>query len=154
VPQGSSLLRAFTANFLDAAGEANRRPGLIEEPWRALPHRVRALFNRSGNLSQKEFRGRYYDPRDDSERARKQQKVDNEPGHDTLPTLRPPPRAPGFRPLLQHGGKATAACLNLGAASERRTAALHSGRGAAKGPWLRQIFTKPAKGFPGVLACV
>ena len=47
-------------------------------------------------LSQKEFRSRNYDPRDKSERASKQQKIGNEPGHDMLPTLRPPPRAPGL----------------------------------------------------------
>ena len=58
-------------------------------------------------LSQKEFRSRNYDPRDKSERASKQQKIGNEPGHDTLPTLRPPPRAPGFRSLLPRGEKGT-----------------------------------------------
>jgi hypothetical protein len=58
-------------------------------------------------LSQKELRRRNYDSGDDSQRARKQQKVDCEPGHDMLPTpIQAAPSHRGLRPLSQGGGRA------------------------------------------------
>ena len=105
-------------------------------------------------LSQKEFRSRNYDPRDKSECASKQQKIGNEPGHDTLPTLRPPPRAPGFRPLLQRGGKSTAACLNLGAPMphEQMVPAIHSGRGTGSIDRLKPLDWHVVVGRDGVVS--
>jgi len=88
------------------------------------------------------------------ERASKQQKIGNEPGHDTLPTLRPPPRAPGFRPLLQRGGKSTAACLNLGAPMphEQMVPAIHSGRGTGSIDRLKPLDWHVVVGRDGVVS--
>jgi hypothetical protein len=83
-------------------------------PTAATESRVSGLLG-PRCLSQKELRSCNYDSGDESQRARKQQKVDREPGHDTLPTLiQAAPSHRGPRPLLQAGGKAAACCRNWG----------------------------------------
>jgi hypothetical protein len=80
----------------------------------ARPSRVGELLG-PRCLSLKELRGCNYDSGDESQCARKQQKVDREPGHDTLPTLiQAASSHRELRPLLQGGRRAAAACRNWG----------------------------------------
>jgi hypothetical protein len=112
--------------FSNALNFCRRNAPLVRSPWRYCPRNAGGprlaprhatsphigISRSRASFLNNELRGSEHDPRNERERARIQQEMEDESGHGTLPITTQSPRssATGPTPLLKLGGKVTARC--------------------------------------------